>query len=150
MENEKKDQNGKNAYGKQVFFFNDEGKLIVKTNNGLWVDGEQYVKMYGNFTCNAKTLGIIINKFNGCPVVVKDIRQCGSMNIPFVVESIVNPTEDDNLLMDEIKRVCERNNKLVDEINDRRTHANKEYREAIEDYNRLPWWKRMFKKIEVK
>ena len=71
MDYEKKDQNGKNAYGKQVFFFNDEGKLIVKTNNGLWVDGEQSVKMYGDFVCNAKTLGTIIAFFKDKQVLKK-------------------------------------------------------------------------------
>ena len=46
----------------QKFYFGEDGKLIVESNRGIWVDGEQYVKMYGNFTCNAKTIGAIISK----------------------------------------------------------------------------------------
>lgn len=138
---EKKDYN-RHRHSLQKFYFTDDGKLVVESNKGIWVDGEQYVKMYGNFVCNAKTMGIIINKFKESPVIVKDIRLIGSLNIPFVCESIVNPTEEDNVLIDELKNVTEQKDKLIDMKN--------AYREAIENFNALPWYKRMFKKIEIK
>ena len=154
MDNEKKDQNGKNAYGKQVFFFNDEGKLIVKTNNGLWVDGEQSVKMYGNFTCNAKTLGIIIEKFKGFPVVVmetkSDMQGDEFSNYPFYKTiAIVNPTDDDKYLKKTVEDLTEQRNLSV-ESELKCEKENEKFAKSIAAYNRLPWWKRMFKKIEVK
>lgn len=126
----------------QKFYFNDEGKLVVETNKGVWVDGEKFVKMYGDFVCNAKTLGIVISKFQGCSAITKDIRLVGTFNTPFVCETIVNPTEEDNILIDELKNVTMQRDGLIDKKN--------AYRKAIEKFNELPWWKRLFKKIEVK
>jgi len=136
---EKKDYNRQQPL--QKFYFTDDGKLVVESNRGVWVDGEQYVKMFGNFSCNAKTMGIIINKFKESPVIVKDIRLIGSLNIPFVCESIVNPTEEDNVLIDELKNVTIQRDGLID-----RKDA---YKKAIEQFNALPWYKRLFKKIEI-
>jgi hypothetical protein len=137
---DKKDYNRQQPL--QKFYFTDDGKLVVESNRGVWVDGEQYVKMYGNFVCNAKTMGIIINKFKESPVIVKDIRLIGALNIPFMCESIVNPTEEDNVLIDELKNVTIQRDGLID-----RKDA---YKKAIEQFNSLPWYKRLFKKIEIK
>lgn len=142
MEYEKKEPKEKKSYPKQVFYFNDVGELVVETNKGVIVDGHKFVKMYGDFMCNAKTLGIVISKFQGCSAITKDIRLVGSFNTPFVCETIVNPTEEDNILVDELKNVTMQRDGLIDKKN--------AYRKAIENFNRQPWWKRMFKKIEVK
>ena len=138
---DKKDYNNQQQ-SLQKFYFNDDGKLVVESNKGVWVDGEQHVKMYGNFSCNAKTMGIIINKFKESPVIVKDIRLIGSLNIPFVCESIVNPTEEDNVLIDELKNVTLQRDGLIEKKNTLEI--------AIDKFNALPWYKRMFKKIEIK
>lgn len=142
MENERKEYKEKTNYGKQCFYFNDNGQLVVESNKGVWVDGEKFVKMYGDFVCNAKTLGIVISKIQGCSAITKDIRLVGSFNTPFVCETIVNPTEEDNILVDELKNVTMQRDGLIDKKN--------AYRKAIEKFNELPWWKRLFKKIEVK
>ena len=70
MENERKEYKEKTNYGKQVFYFNDKGQLVVESNKGVWVDGEKFVKMYGDFTCNAKTMGEIIHQLKGIAVEV--------------------------------------------------------------------------------
>ena len=67
---EKKDYKQQNI---QKFYFNEDGQLVVESNNGVWVDGEQFVKMYGNFVCNAKTMGAIIAKLKGITVEVGNI-----------------------------------------------------------------------------
>ena len=74
MENERKDYKEKTNYGKQVFYFNDKGQLVVETNKGVWVDGEKFVKMYGDFTCNAKTMGEIIHQLKGIAVEVGELK----------------------------------------------------------------------------
>ena len=142
MENDKREYKERKAFDKQIFYFNDKGQLVVESNKGVWVDGEKFVKMYGDFVCNAKTLGIVISKFKGCSAIAKDIRLVGAFNTPFVCETIVNPTEEDNTLIDELKNVTMQRDGLIDKKN--------AYRKAIESFNRLPWWKRMLKKIEVK
>lgn len=155
--NEKKQYNKPAKNNKQVFYFNDEGKLIVESNKGVWSDGVPYVKMYGNFTCNAKTIGIIINKFKGCPVAVTEIikrQDYFRMEYPFNGEpvsettAIVNPTDDDKGLIDEIRNVAEQRDGLIDLKNEYK-EANEKFEKAIKKYNNLPWWKRMFKKVDV-
>lgn len=136
MENERKEYKEKKSFDKQIFYFNDEGKLIVKTNNGLWVDGEQSVKMYGDFVCNAKTLGIIIEKFKGFRVLVAKF-----LDDRYVAE-IVNPSDIEKSYNNEVSYLQEQ----IDKNNDRIY----ELKKSIEKFNKLPWWKRMFKKIEVK
>ena len=126
----------------QKFYFNEEGQLVVESKKGVWVDGEQFVKMYGYFSCNAKTMGVIINKFKGEKVVfgkyIDDTYQC----------ELVNPTEYDeqvvremNAVRDKLKEICEKydndNRKLADII------------KHVEQFNALPWYKRIFKKITV-
>ena len=150
MENEKRDQNGKNAYGKQVFFFNDEGKLIVKTNNGLWVDGEQSAKMYGDFTCNAKTMGEIIHQLKGIAVEVgRQFVDFNDLELYCVLgasqerieeyEKELAKQEFVNKEIEELQKQCGEDGDKIYEL-----------KKSIENYNRLPWWKRIFKKIEVK
>ena len=154
----------KKQYGKQqIFYFNDEGELIVESNRGIWKDGEQYVKMYGNFTCNAKTLGIIINKFKGFPVVVSNARRVDyfSMEPPYdgvpVSETfaIVNPSDEDKGLLEKIERYNIRNENMNEQVKQLKEELNMhkemsyKLQENISKFNKLPWWKRMFKKIEV-
>ena len=66
---ENKDYN-RHQQSQQKFYFNEEGKLVVESNKGVWVDGEQHVKMYGNFSCNARTMGMIIHQLKGIKVAV--------------------------------------------------------------------------------
>lgn len=120
----------------QKFYFNDEGKLVVETNKGVWVDGEKFVKMYGDFVCNAKTLGIIIENFKGFRVLVAKY-----LDDRYVAE-IVNPTDIEKSYNNEVSYLQEQ----IDKDNDKIYELNK----SIYDFNRLPWWKRIFKKIEVK
>ena len=155
MENyEKKDNKRQFIEDKgQKFYFNDDGKLVVESNKGVWVDGEPYVKMYGNFQCNAKTIGIIINKFKGIPVVVTEVtRKYRLLNDGFYDEAsiaIVNPTEEDKELMQELENTAAQRDGLI-ELKKEYKQANEKFKEAIEKFNKLPWWKRMFKKVEVK
>lgn len=163
----------------QKFYFDKDGRLVVESNKGVWVDGEKYVKMYGNFSCNAKTMGEIIHQLKGIAVetgVHEKIR------VPFdsVVDDILNIHEHNILhycvLGADSKRVeeyekelakhhCESNeiarmNGRVISLETALKETSRDFnrasdevlacRKAIESFNRLPWWKRMFKKIEVK
>lgn len=143
MENyTEKKPNTKNADGnRQVFYFNDEGKLIVESNKGVWSDGVPYVKMYGNFQCNAKTLEAIIKQFKGIQVEV-DTRPEEKKLDEFI-----------EYLQKEYQNECESHRKELERLKIRNENINvqiKNYKETIENFNRLPWWKRMSKKIEVK
>ena len=137
MENEKEKRQPK----KQCFYFNENGQLVVESNKGVWVDGEKYVKMYGDFTCNAKTIEAIINQFKGIQVEV-DTRQEEKKLDEFI-----------EYLQKEYQNECENHRNELERLKIRNENINvqiKNYRETIENFNRLPWWKRMFKKIEVK
>ena len=121
----------------QKFYFNDEGQLVVESNKGVWVDGEQYVKMYGNFSCNAKTMGVVIEKFKGIKVDVEMSTEDGDTFLKMYTErlqEIAKLTEETTRQMIEIARA-------------------KDETQAIEKkviaFNSLPWYKRMFKKIEL-
>lgn len=130
---EKKDYRQQNI---QKFYFNDEGKLVVESNKGVWVDGEQYVKMYGNFTCNARTMGIIIEKFKGNKVLVEKLR-----DDEYATE-IVNPSDIEKQYNNELSYLQKKIEDYGDEICD--------LKKSIRKFNFLPWYKRMFKKIEIK
>lgn len=130
----------------QKFYFNDEGELVVETNKGVWVDGEKFVKMYGDFTCNAKTIGTIIAFFKDKQVIIgEEWRQSdgrGETKSFCLVEaeSKINEMLDHknelaNKWYKEYRDICDK----VDEL-----------KETVNKFNRLPWWKKMFKKIEVK
>lgn len=136
MENDKREYKEKKPFDKQIFYFNEKGQLVVESNKGVWVDGEKFVKMYGDFVCNAKTLGIIIEKFKGFRVLVAkflDERH---------VAEIVNPSDIEKSYNNEVSYLQEQIDKNNDKIY--------ELKKSIEKFNKLPWWKRMFKKIEVK
>lgn len=120
----------------QYFYFNDDGKLVVESNKGVWVDGEQHVKMYGNFTCNAKTMGIIIEKFKGYKVLVEKI-----LDDEYSAE-IVNPSDMEKQYNKELSYLQKKIEDYGDEICD--------LKKSIREFNFLPWNKRMFKKIEIK
>ena len=130
MENEKEKSQPK----KQCFYFKENGQLVVESNKGVWVDGEQFVKMYGDFTCNAKTMGIIISQLKGMPAFVT-YKQTYDRILWSSAECLINPSVEQAGLLSKIS-------KKNDEIDD--------LKKSIYDFNRLPWWKRIFKKIEVK
>ena len=158
---EKKDYNRQQPL--QKFYFTDDGKLVVESNKGVWVDGEPYVKMYGNFTCNAKTLGAIIAKLRGIKVEVGNTttNTVYGYSLPYVhsteyvtVEYCVLNVDEDRI--DEtIQRKADQlattryAKQLADCINDNSKEV-KQLRERIDDFNALPWYKRLFKKIEIK
>ena len=138
MESEKREYKERKPLDKQIFYFNDKGQLVVESNRGIWVDGEKFVKMYGDFTCNAKTIGVIIEKFKGIKVDV-EISTKSEENFLNVYTERLN----------EISKLTEENTQQMIEIE----HAKNETQSLIKKivaFNRLPWWKRMFKKIEVK
>ena len=57
MENEKKEYKERKPFDKQIFYFNDKGQLVVESNKGVWVDGEKFVKMYGDFVLQRQDYG---------------------------------------------------------------------------------------------
>lgn len=169
MENDKKEYKERKPSDKQVFYFNDKGQLVVETNKGVWVDGEKFVKMYGDFVCNAKTMGIIINNFKGVNAQIGDENTYVIKRREFydmrrscdILEEnsycIIGLNDGD--ISDRINEIAEeRANELADKkyknyiVNDRDFRIQKilDYDEAVEKFNALPWWKRIFKKIEVK
>lgn len=138
MENEKENRQPK----KQCFYFNENGQLVVESNKGVWVDGEQSAKMYGDFTCSAKTMGTIIAYFKNKPIIVGEKwRFYGNDNV-----------EEDFCLVDPEQRI----NEMIEHAQERgnkwykkSSEIDKKYKEIISKFNRLPWWKRMFKKVEI-
>lgn len=169
MEENNKQQN-KRPFVKdegQKFYFNEEGKLVVESNKGIWVDGEPNVKMYDNFQCDAKTLGIIINKFKGVNAqignentyVIKrreyyDIRRnCDILEEKSYCIIGLNDEEIEERIREiaeeKAKTLSEKEFKqLKEELN---MHKEMSYKlqENINKFNELPWWKRIFKKVEV-
>jgi hypothetical protein len=146
--NDKKEKAGR----EQRFYFNEDGKLVVESNKGVWVDGQQFVKMYGVFTCNAKTMGKIIHAMQGTPVEI------GMEEV--VTHTIDNPTD---VILHLHKRTLEHycvlgvdKKRIDDYVQELATRAVavkeniiKCYADAISRYNELPRWKRWFKKIKV-
>lgn len=158
---EKKDYRQQNV---QKFYFNEDGQLVVESNKGVWVDGTPYVKMYGNFSCNAKTMGIIISQLKNmpaftsrekCKVVINAItgdKECLTES----VGCIINPSAEQAGLLSEISHKDGKIEKLNDEIkklnkqlDDAYDQRDTEHKE-IERFNALPWYKRILKKIEIK
>jgi hypothetical protein len=167
MENERKEYKEKTNYGKQVFYFNDKGQLVVESNKGVWVDGEKFVKMYGDFTCNAKTMGEIIHQLKGIAVEVGELKYvpeedvakygwCIAYRQDFVKSQTrcilgasqerIEEYEKELAKQEFVSKEIEELQKQVGEYGDKIY----ELKKSIEKFNRLPWWKRMFKKIEVK
>ena len=159
---DKKDYRQQNI---QKFYFDDEGKLIVESNKGVWVDGEQYVKMYGNFSCNAKTMGVIIKHFKGVPVEI-GIEEKIRHTKDHVVDDILNIFEHtietycilgiDKERVKEYEDTLAVNNFTTKELEESRKttklRANElmSLKKSVAKFNALPWYKRMFKKIEIK
>lgn len=150
MENDKREYKERKSFDKQIFYFNDKGQLVVESNKGVWVDGEKFVKMYGDFVCNAKTMGEIIHQLKGIAVETGRVfRSAFDLEYYCVLgankERIKEYEKDfakQNYVNNELKELSEQFNRTSDrELAERK---------AIERFNNLPWWKRMFKKIEVK
>jgi hypothetical protein len=156
----------------QKFYFTEEGQLVVESNKGVWVDGEQYVKMYGSFVCNAKTMGAIIAKLKGITVEVGNINTYINHNREYydikrgadILEEQsycvlgVDGTRIDEYLTGLAEKKftnyeSEQANKDKEEwrkIAEERDKTLREYRNLmaiISDHNALPWYKR-FKKIK--
>lgn len=150
MENEKREYKEKTNYGKQCFYFNDKGQLVVESNKGVWVDGEKFVKMYGDFTCNAKTMGEIIHQLKGIAVEVgRQFVDFNDLELYCVLgasKERIEEYEKELAKQEFVSKEIEELQKQVGEDGDKIY----ELKKSIYDYNRLPWWKRMFKKIEVK
>ena len=153
MENERKEYKEKTNYGKQLFYFNDKGQLVVESNKGVWVDGEKFVKMYGDFTCNAKTMGEIIHQFKGIAVEIGDVDRPVYSQKEHVAYCVLGASkerieeyEKELAKQEFVSKEIEELQKQVGEDGDRIY----ELKKSIYDYNRLPLWKRIFKKIEVK
>lgn len=171
--------NNKRDEGKpQKFYFNDQGKLIVESNKGVWADGEQFVKMYGIFTCNANTMGEIIHKMEGIPVeigaeeiirlskneIVDELLHVNQHTIQHYCilgaskerikeyeESLATvrwetrKTHELEKQVEEIKKDAENFAKMHNDASDKLYSLRKE----VEKFNRLPWWKRLFKKVNL-
>lgn len=148
----------------QYFYFTDDGKLVVESNKGVWVDGEQYVKMYGNFTCNAKTMGIIISQLKNMPAFIsrekcRVVIDAITGDKKFLTESvgcIINPNAEQAGLLSEISEkdttIKEKNENIAELKKKTGEDGDKIYKleRSIMEFNELPWHKRIFKKIEIK
>lgn len=143
----------------QYFYFNDDGKLVVESNKGVWVDGEQHVKMYGNFSCNAKTMGIIISQLKGMPVFVTHKQETEDYffgEYKHTIECLINPSVEQAGLLSEISKkdttIKEKKEDIAKLLKKSGEDGDKIYKleTSIKKFNALPWYKRMFKKIEIK
>lgn len=158
----------------QYFYFNDDDKLVVESNKGVWVDGEQYVKMYGNFTCNAKTMGIIISQLKGIPVEVGELKYVTQEDadnygwgIAYIDRLVKSQTRC--ILGASKERIQEYERELAKEYYTNTSiieaqqkadscqsaietykRAYNHLRDKVISFNSLPWYKRVFKKIEIK
>lgn len=151
MENERKEYKERKPFDKQqCFYFNDKGQLVVESNKGVWVDGEKFIKMYGDFVCNAKTMGEIIHQLKGIAVEVgRQFVDFNDLELYCVLgasqerieeyEKELAKQEFVNKEIEELQKQCGEDGDKIYEL-----------KKSIYDYNRLPWWKRIFKKIEVK
>lgn len=162
---EKKDYKQQNI---QKFYFNDEGQLVVESNKGVWVDGEPYVKMYGNFSCNAKTMGEIIHQLKGIRVEIGDKntyivnreehydmrRRYDVLEEECYCVIGVNDKRLSEIIEQKAEEKAEEHNNNYTRSLERKTgeDGDKIYKleKSIKDFNALPWYKRMFKKIEIK
>lgn len=150
MENERKEHKERKSFDKQIFYFNDNGQLVVESNKGVWVDGEKFVKMYGDFVCNAKTMGEIIHQLKGIAVETGRVFQ-SAFNLEYYCvlgasKERIEEYEKELAKQEFVSKEIEELQKQVGEDGDKIY----ELKKSIYDYNRLPLWKRLFKKIEVK
>ena len=167
MENDKREYKERKAFDKQIFYFNDKGQLVVESNKGVWVDGEKFVKMYGDFVCNAKTMGEIIHQVKGIAVEVGELKYVTEENVDkygwgIAYRSDLVQSQTRCILGASQERIEEYEKELAKqefvskEIEELQKQVGEdgekiyELKKSIENFNRLPWWKRMFKKVEVK
>ena len=163
----------------QKFYFNDEGELVVETNKGVIVDGENFVKAYGDFTCNARTLGEIVRRLKGINVEIgveeklvivnQTVKDAWGLDDTHTIQHycVLGASEErvreyekelakskyssanEKRLESRLNNMSVQNESIKKEIDELR-HLIDKKKIAIEDFNRLPWWKRIFKKIEIK
>ncbi|MBQ3989558.1 MAG: hypothetical protein II630_01840 [Bacteroidales bacterium] len=149
MENDKREYKERKPFDKQFFYFNEKGQLVVESNKGVWVDGEKFVKMYGDFVCNAKTMGEIIHQLKGIAVetgrVFKNAFDLEYYCVLGASKERIEEYEHELAKQEFVSKEIEELQKQVGEDGDRIY----ELKKSIENFNRLPWWKRMFKKVEV-
>lgn len=150
----------------QLFYFTDEGQLVVESNKGVWVDGTPYVKMYGNFTCNAKTMGIIIQHMKNIPVKIgreEYIRLSTDRHIDeydeHTIENFCILGVDKSGISEYLEELAvkEYTNSKINEARKEQDNWHGEARKYLDKYhklsnavlehNKLPWYKRMFHKI---
>lgn len=150
----------------QKFYFTDAGELIVETNKGIWADGVQYAKMYGNFLCNAKTMGIIISHLRGIKVAVgtKEVVRHSYDEVNDCVPKYREHTIDRYCVLgcgdeyaDEYRRAAA-NDEAVSAARDERDEYYRQMREyegayeALRDkvaaHNAKPWYRRIASKIK--
>ena len=161
----------------QKFYFNEEGKLVVESKKGVWVDGEQFVKMYGNFVCNANTMGIVIQQLKGIKVAV-GTKETVRYSHDNVVDSILHVNDHtiehycilgvdddaveeycerlaiDRYTSEKIKRAEKEKEESIKMAHDYAQTIDKKNTELtsiknkIEAYNAMPWIKRIFHKIK--
>lgn len=144
----------------QKFYFDKDGRLVVESNKGVWVDGEKYVKMYGNFSCNAKTMGEIIHQLKGITTEVGETSYVNDDNVKYeyyggsfadkyVISNSWCVLGASKERIEEYEKNFAKQEFVSKEI---KKYGDKIYelKKSIEKFNKLPWWKRMFKKIEVK
>lgn len=173
---EKKDYKPQNV---QKFYFNEDGQLIVESNKGVWVDGEQYVKMYGNFSCNAKTMGMIIHQLKGIPVEIAEMIYADRERTTWYnfdkkdsfYNDYFNPAcccvlgASDERIKEYEEKLAEKHYtnssiKVTKEAVKQEVYSYKSeietlkkaynhIREKVIEFNSLPWYKRIFKKIEI-
>lgn len=165
---EKKDYKQQNI---QKFYFNEEGKLVVESNKGVWVDGEQYAKMYGIFTCNAKTIGIIIQHLKGIPVeigieekvrhatdcVVDDILNIHEHTIEHYCiiganKERIKEYEDELAVKHFTTKEIEKTRELAVGWKDSYVEMTNQFNKletSVKQFYALPWYKRIFKKIKI-
>ena len=135
----------------QRFYFNEDGKLVVESNKGVWVDGQQFVKMYGYFQCNAKTMGAIIHALRGIPVetgLEEKIVICKDK----VAKEILGIQDEHTIKYYCVLRASDERVKEYEKTLAEQDFADDyitSLKSAICEYNKLPWWKRMFKKVEI-
>lgn len=149
MENERKEYKERKSFDKQIFYFNDRGQLVVESNKGVWVDGEKFVKMYGDFVCNAKTMGEIIHQLKGIAVETGRVfRNAFDLEYYCVlgaskerIEEYEHELAKQEFVSKEIAELQKQAGEDGDKIY--------ELKKSIEKFNRLPWWKRMFIKVSL-
>ena len=123
--------------------------------------------MYGDFVCNAKTMGEIIHQLKGIAVEVGELKyvpeedvdkygwgiaykskfvQSQTRCILGASKESIEKYEHELAKQEFVSMEITELQKQVGEDGDRIY----ELKKSIEKFNRLPWWKRMFKKIEEK